>query len=78
MNLRASTKGDIFTSESEGYIKRFSAKGEFMGVVGKVAIGGGCKNVAIAMSPNEEKVYFCDQPGSKIFILVKKSNVVLK
>ncbi|MFO0811794.1 MAG: hypothetical protein U0796_01150 [Gemmatales bacterium] len=78
MNLRAGAKGDIFTAESEGFVKRFSATGEFLGVVGKVQISGGCKNVAIAMSPNEEKVYFCDQPGSKIFILARKKLVVQK
>jgi hypothetical protein len=78
MNLRAGAKGDIFTAESEGYVKRFSHTGEFVGVVGKVQISGGCKNVAIAMSPNEDKVYFCDQPGSKIFILAKKKLVVTK
>ncbi|HQR07049.1 MAG TPA: hypothetical protein PLN21_09515 [Gemmatales bacterium] len=78
MNVRASGKGDIFTSESEGYIKRFSAAGEFMGIVGKVDISGGCKNVAIAATPDEERVYFCDQPGNRIFILAKKKNVVQK
>jgi hypothetical protein len=78
MNLKAGSQGDIFTSESEGYIKRFSAKGEFLGLVGKVNISGGCKNVAIALSPQEDKVYFCDQPGSKIFILARKKNIVQK
>jgi len=78
MNVRAGAKGDIFTSESEGFIKRFSAAGEFMGIVGKVEISGGCKNVAIAASPDEERVYFCDQPGNRIFILAKKKSVVQK
>jgi hypothetical protein len=78
MNVRASGKGDIFTSESEGYIKRFSAAGDFMGIVGKVDISGGCKNVAIAASPDEERVYFCDQPVNRIFILAKKKSVVQK
>lgn len=78
MNLRASSKGDIFTSESEGFVKRFSAAGDFLGVVGKVNISGGCKNVAIAASPDDERIFFCDQPGGRIFILAKKKDVVQK
>ena len=78
MNVRVGGKGDVFTSESEGYVKRFSSTGEFIGVVGKVNISGGCKNVAIAASPDDEHVYFCDQPGSRIFILARKKNIVQK
>lgn len=78
MNVRAGAKGDILTSESEGYIKRFNAGGDFVGIVGKVNVSGGCKNVPIATSPDEERVYFCDQPGSRIFILAKKKSVVQK
>lgn len=73
MNVRAaSSSGDVFTAESEGVVKRFSPAGEFRGVVGTVKIGGGCKNVAIGASADGDKVYFCDQPGSRFFILAKK------
>ncbi len=69
MNVRATPNGDILTAESEGVIKRFSAKGEFQGEVGKCALTGGCKNVAVAVSPDNKYVYFCDQPGSQIVVL---------
>ncbi|MCA9099398.1 MAG: hypothetical protein KDA36_13470, partial [Planctomycetaceae bacterium] len=69
MNVRATPNGDILTAESEGVIKRFSSKGEFQGEVGKCALTGGCKNVAVAVSPDNKFVYFCDQPGSQIVVL---------
>ncbi|HMP17644.1 MAG TPA: hypothetical protein PKD72_11515, partial [Gemmatales bacterium] len=75
-NVRVSNKGDIYTSESEGIIKRFNHKGEFQGLVFKVPVTGGCKNAPIAMSPDEERLYFGDQIGNKIVILGKKKVVV--
>ncbi len=70
MNLRVDKSGDVLTAESEGIIKRFSAKGEFLGTVAKVALTGGCKNVAVAVTA--DRVYFCDQPGSQVIIFAKK------
>lgn len=75
MNVRAcSSAGDVLTAESEGVVKRFSPSGEFRGVVGTVKIGGGCKNVAIGVSEDGNRVVFCDQPGSRFFILAKKTD----
>jgi archaellum component FlaC len=73
MNLRAGKNGDVYTAESEGIIKRFSAKGEFLGVVGYAPLTGGCKNVAVGASPDGARVYFADQPGSRIIVLAKKA-----
>ncbi|CAN5519490.1 hypothetical protein BH11PLA2_BH11PLA2_20180 [soil metagenome] len=73
MNTRAAGgSGDIYTAESEGVVKRFSATGAFIGVAATVKIEGGCKNVAIGVSTDGDKIVFCDQPGSKFFILTKK------
>jgi hypothetical protein len=72
MNLRVCPTGDVFTAESEGVIKRYSAKGEFLSTVAKVPLTGGCKNVAVAVTPDAERVFFCDQPGSKVIILARK------
>jgi hypothetical protein len=75
MNTRcASGSGDIYTAESEGVVKRFSAAGSFIGVAGTVKISGGCKNVAIGVSPDGEHIVFCDQPGSKFYVLKKKAD----
>ena len=38
----------------------------------QVKLTGGCKNVAIAVSADGNKLYFCDQPGSKFHIFEKK------
>lgn len=79
MNTRcAGGTGDIFTAESEGVVKRFSAAGSFIGVAGTVKISGGCKNVAIGVSGDGEKIVFCDQPGSKFYVLAKKTDKVEK
>lgn len=78
MNLRAASNGDIFTAESEGIIKRFTEKGDFLAIVGFVKLTGGCKNVAVAANATGERVYFCDQPGSRIIILAKKKDAPKK
>ncbi|MFO0877833.1 MAG: hypothetical protein U0840_10805 [Gemmataceae bacterium] len=72
MNLRVLKGKEIYTAESEGLIKRFSDKGEFLGVVGHAPLTGGCKNVAVGVSPDGSKVYFADQPGSRIIVLTRK------
>ncbi len=73
MNIRANGVGDIYTAESEGVIKRFGPSGEFIETVGVVKLTGGCKNVAVAVSEDGKKLFFCDLPGSKFHILEKKA-----
>jgi len=73
MNIKCAAKaGDIYTAESEGVIKRYDADGKFLGMVAAAKLTGGCKNVAIAVSPDASKVYLCDQPGSRVIVLEKK------
>jgi hypothetical protein len=72
MNIRANGVGDIYTAESEGVIKRFGPSGEFLETAGVVKLTGGCKNVAVAVSADAKKIYFCDLPGSKFHVLEKK------
>lgn len=69
MNLCFGPEGEVITAESEGIIRRFSAKGEPLGLVGRVTLTGGCKNVSVAASSDGQKIYFCDLPGSKIVVL---------
>lgn len=70
MNLHC-CGADVLTAESEGIIKRFNAKGEFVSLVGVAKLAGGCKNVAVAASKDAEHVFLCDQPGSRIIVLAK-------
>ena len=72
MNLCFGSNGEVLTAESEGYIKRFTKEGSFLGVVGQAKVSGGCKNVTINLSPNGEKAYFFDLQGSRIVILNQK------
>ena len=71
MNCRIMSNGDVYTAESEGVIKKFNSKGEFVALVGQAKLTGGCKNVAVAASPDGDTIYFCDLPGSQIIILKK-------
>jgi len=73
MNIKA-CNGEVYTAESEGVVKKFGSNGEFVGVVGAVKISGGCKNVAIGASKDGSRIYFCDQPGSRVLILAIKDD----
>jgi hypothetical protein len=72
MNCRVDKQGFVYTAESEGVVKKFSEDGAFLALVGVAKLKGGCKNVAVAVSPDAKRVYFCDQPGSRIVILEPK------
>lgn len=72
MNVRA-IGGKVYTAESEGIVRAFSADGKPEGLVGAVKISGGCKNVAVAATPDGSTIWFCDQPGSKIHVMTKRS-----
>jgi hypothetical protein len=72
MNVRIAADGGVYTAESEGHIKLFDAKGKFVACVGTAALKGGCKNVAVAVSADGERVFFCDLPGSRVLVLAKK------
>ena len=74
MNLCFGSNGEVLTAESEGYIKRFTKEGSFLGIVGQAKVSGGCKNVTINLSPSGEKAYFFDLQGSRIVILNQKSD----
>lgn len=71
MNLCFLSGGDVVTSESEGLVKRFSPAGDFLGLIGKAKVSGGCKNVAVAASADGRRIYFYDLQGSKIIILTQ-------
>ena len=76
MNTRPVANGEIYTAESEGFIKRFDKTGKFLGLVAEAKLTGGCKNVAVAASKDGTRVYFCDLPGSRILYLAKKPTQV--
>src|SRR5262249_48851534 len=69
MNLRFAPDGRVYTAESEGLVKLFAADGTFEKLLGRVTLTGGCKNVAVDVSPDGRHVFFCDLPGSRIIVL---------
>lgn len=73
MNLRFGPGGEVYTAESElGRIKRFNPDGTFLGVVGKVKLVPGCKQVAIAVTPDGGRVYMLDITRNQIIIMGRK------
>ena len=70
MNVAFGPKGEVFTAEaSTGRIKRYSPEGELLGLVGMVEIVPGCKNVAIAVSNNGDRIYMMDLTRSHIVMM---------
>lgn len=70
MNVCFNQKGDVFTAEaSTGRIKKFSADGEMLAYIGDVELVPGCKNVSIAVSPDENRVYMLDITRNHIVVM---------
>lgn len=79
MNLRLSKSGEIYTSESSiGRIRKFNSNGEYVGLVGQAKLVSGCKHVAVAVSPDEHRVYLLDVTKGEIVILERKSETAEK
>ena len=76
MNIRCCSNGDILTAESSiGTIKRFDAKGNLRGSIGKAKIGGGCKHVAIAHDEKRDRYYMMYEDEGSICVLVPNADV---
>lgn len=75
MNVCFNKSGEVFTAEStSGRIKRFSAKGKFVNHVGDVKLVPGCKNVSIAVAPDDDRVYMLDITRNHIVLMEQKAN----
>jgi hypothetical protein len=67
MNVAFGPGGVIYTAEDDtGRIKRYSPKGELLGLVGAVDVPPGCKNVSIAASNDGGRFYMLDITNSRI------------
>ena len=71
MNLCFDKDGDLLVSESDGHVKHFTAKGEFVGLAGMARVRPGCKNSAVRVSPDGEQIYYIDVHQSRILILTR-------
>lgn len=71
MNVTTCSNGDILTAESSiGHIKRFSADGKLLSVVGRARIGGGCKHVSVGFDPKLDRYYVQYEAMSHICVLL--------
>jgi hypothetical protein len=77
MNVSFTSTGQILTAESEGYIKCFSATGEFEALLGRSLLEAGCKHVALNITKDSKYIVFLDQPGSRL-VRLEKSTVPVK
>jgi sugar lactone lactonase YvrE len=71
MNLCFTVDGGLLAAESNGVVKRFTPDGEYQGMVGVAEVPAGCKNSAIGISSDGDRVYYIDIQGSKILVLAR-------
>jgi peroxiredoxin len=82
MNLWLDAHGVLYTAESGlGRVKRYTTDGKFLGLVGYVGVdrfqsasqlAASCSNLAIAVTPDGDRVYLVDVKHSLIRVLQKK------
>lgn len=74
MNVAFGADGSVYTAESGiGRIKRFSADGSFLELVGQVQLVPGCKKVAISVAPKGDKVYMLDITRGHIVVMTRNA-----
>ena len=84
MNLCFDAAGNLYTAESGlGRVKRSTPDGQFLDLVGYAGVtrfsnAGGlaasCSNIAIAATPDGDRVYLMDYKDNKIRVLQKKGS----
>ncbi|MGI9428971.1 MAG: hypothetical protein ACR2NM_09955, partial [Bythopirellula sp.] len=73
MNVAFGPDGTVYTAESNsGRIKRFSAEGELMELIGSVELVPGCKKVSIAVTKDHKRVYMLDITRNHIIVMEAK------
>lgn len=79
MNVAFGPGSEVYTAEATtGRIKRFTASGQYLGLVGQAELVPGCKNVAIAVSQDGSRVYMMDLTRTHIVLLTKKPAATVK
>ena len=75
MNVCFNAAGDVYTAESStGRIKRFGADGTFKDFVGDVKLVPGCKNVSIAVSDDDSRIYMLDITRNHLVLMERKDS----
>jgi sugar lactone lactonase YvrE len=71
MNLCFNKDGNLYVSESNGAVKHFTPKGEFLGIVGVANVQPGCKNSCVGVTANDDRLFYIDIEKSQIIILAR-------
>lgn len=74
MNLCFTVDGGLLAAESNGVVKRFTLDGKYEGMVGVATVPAGCKNSAIGVTSDGDRVYYIDIQKSKIIMLARNSS----
>jgi hypothetical protein len=69
MNLCFDTSGDLLVSESNGVVKRFNKEGKYVEAIGTADVRPGCKNSAVGVTPDGQRVFYIDIQKSKVIVL---------
>lgn len=74
MNVAFGPGRSVYTAEAgSGRVKRFSADGTFMELIGAVDLVPGCKKVSIAVSPKGDRVYMLDITRGHIVVMTSST-----
>jgi hypothetical protein len=74
MNVRCLSNGDVLVAESSiGHVKRYTADGKFLGLIGTAKIAGGCKHVAVAKAVDQDWYFMMNTTANNISVLVPQS-----
>jgi hypothetical protein len=74
MNVAFGPGRSVYTAEAgSGRVKRFSADGTFMELIGAVDLVPGCKKVSIAVSPKGDRVYMLDITRGHIVVMASSA-----
>lgn len=72
MNLCFNKNGELYVSESNGVVKRFTPAGEFVGVAGVADVEPGCKNSCVAATADDKHLFYIDIQKSQIIVLARQ------
>lgn len=72
MNLCFNKDGELYVSESNGVVKRFTPAGKFVGLVGVADVEPGCKNSCVAATADDQHLFYIDIQKSQIIVLARQ------
>jgi len=78
MNLCFNKGGDLYVSESNGVVKRFTPAGKYLGVVGIANVEPGCKNSCVAATADDGHLFYIDIHKSQIIVLARDDSQASK